>query len=102
MELVDRPNLAVLASGRVASHLVGVRRLESVEQAIVRWEDLRVEAGDGRSGVEVFDFIVLDTHEGFQQSLEKMQFIAAQAEDCGYARLSSAEGILVFRRTASP
>jgi hypothetical protein len=98
---LNRPEHAVLASGRVAAHLLRTRRLESVEQAIVRWDDLSIEAGPGRTAVEVFDFIVLDTWECFQQSPDKMQFIAEQAELAGYQRTLHTDGILVFERSHS-
>ena len=66
---------SVLATGRIAAHLLGVPRLESVEQATLRWPALCREAGPGRSGIEVFDWVVLDTQEGFQQSSDKVDFI---------------------------
>ena len=100
-EIVDRlnrPEFAVLASGRLAAHLLRVRRLEAVEQAIVRWDDLSAEAGPGRSGVEVFDCVVLDSDESFQQSAEKMQFIAEEAARAGYKAISAGDGILVLAR----
>jgi uncharacterized membrane protein len=94
----NRPEFAVLASGRLAAHLLRVRRLESVEQAIVRWDDLSDEAGPGRSGIEVFDCVVLDRYEAFQQSADKMQFIAAEAANAGYQATSGGDGILVLYR----
>ena len=98
VDRVNRPEFAVLASGRVAAHLLRVRRLEAVEQAIVRWDDLSDEAGPGRSGVEVFDCVVLDTYESFQQSTEKMQFIVAEAAGAGYKAIPAGDGILVLYR----
>jgi len=91
---------AVLASGRIAAHLLGVRRLETVEQArVFRWDALCDEAGEGRSGVEVFDWIVLDTHERFQQSEDRIQFFVKEAERVGFRRDGrSSHGILVFAR----
>ena len=98
VDTVNRPDYAVLATGRVAAHLLHVKRLEAVGQAIVRWDDLCREAGQGRSGVEVFDWIVLDTYEVFQQSSESMQFIAVQAQRVGYRQVPTGDGILVFAR----
>jgi uncharacterized membrane protein len=99
---VNHPERAVLASGRVAAHLLHVRRLEAVGQAIVRWDDLCVEAGPGRSGVEVFDWILLDTCEVFQQSPEDMDFIIQQARRAGYAEMHAGDGILLFARRSPP
>jgi hypothetical protein len=99
VDRLNRPEHAVLASGRVAAHLLRTRRLESVEQAIVRWEDLKVEAGPGRAPIEVFDFVVLDTWECFQQSPDKMKFIAEQATIAGYKQTLATDGILLFERS---
>jgi len=98
VSMVGEEDAAVLASGRIAAHLLGVRRLETVEQAIVRWEALCEEAGEGRSGVEVFDWIVLDTHEQFQQSADKMQFFIQEAERAGFHVERSRHGILVLAK----
>ena len=92
--LVNSRQFSVLASGRIAAHLLNVRRLETVEQAVVRWDALCAEAGPGRTGSEVFDWIVLDTCEHFQQSLDKMEFILADARRAGYRQE-------IGRRTAS-
>lgn len=89
---------SVLASGRIAAHLLNVRRLETVEQALFRWEALQGEAGAGRSAVEVFDWIVLDTREQFQQSLDKMQTILVEAQRVGYRVVGFEDGILLLAR----
>ncbi len=100
-EIVARINTeqsSVLASGRIAAHLLNVRRLETVEQALVRWDALCAEAGSGRFATEVFDWIVLDTWECFQQSLSKMETILADARRAGYQQAWSGEGIIVLAR----
>lgn len=95
--MVGGKDAAVLASGRIAAHLLGVRRLETVEQArVFRWGALCKEAGEGRSGVEVFDWIVLDTYERFQQSKEKMDFFIREAEQAGFRVECFRHGILVL------
>jgi uncharacterized membrane protein len=98
---VNSKQSSVLASGRIAAHLLNVRRLETVEQALVRWEALCEEAGAGRSGSEVFDWIVLDTCERFQQSLDKMEIILADARRAGFREIRSEEGIIVLARPRS-
>ncbi|NLF73295.1 MAG: DUF2079 domain-containing protein [Candidatus Anammoximicrobium sp.] len=100
-EIVARVNskqASAIASGRIAAHLLNVRRLETVEQAIVRWDALCAEAGAGRSGAEVFDWIVVDTCECFQQSLEKTEFILAEARRAGYQEQVAREGLVVLAR----
>jgi hypothetical protein len=98
---VNSKQSSVLASGRIAAHLLNVRRLETVEQALVRWEALCAEAGAGRSGSEVFDWIVLDTCERFQQSLDKMEIILADARRAGFRETRSEEGIILLARPRS-
>lgn len=94
--LVSSRQSSVLASGRIAAHLLNVRRLETVAGAIDRWDALRAEAGTGRSSTQVFDWIVLDTRERFQQSWEKMQFILDDAERAGFRQQGAWDGILVL------
>ena len=97
---VNRADVAVLATGRVAAHLLHVRRLESVEQALVRWEALSAEAGPGRSPLEVFDWIVLDTYEQFQQSPERTARVREEAHRIGYREVQNRDGLIVFQRPA--
>lgn len=100
-EIVSRVNSeqsSVVASGRIAAHLLNVRRLETVEQAVVRWDALCAEAGSGRSGADVFDWVVVDTCERFQQSLDKMEFILADARRAGYRQQWAQDGIVVLAR----
>jgi len=89
---------SVLASGRVASHLLGVRRLEAAGQAKGRWKAFQAEVGPGRSPIELFDWIVLDTRERFQQSEADMWFIAEEARRAGYRLVQSSHGVLVIAR----
>jgi hypothetical protein len=98
---INSKQSSVLASGRIAAHLLNVRRLESVEQALFRWEALCAEAGAGRTGSEVFDWIVLDTCERFQQSLDKMETILADARRAGYRETWFGDGIVVLARPPS-
>lgn len=89
---------SVLASGRIASHLLGVRRLEAAGQAKGRWTAFQAEIGSGRSPIELFDWIVLDTKERFQQSEEDMWFLVDEARRAGYRLVQSSHGILVIAR----
>jgi uncharacterized membrane protein len=97
--LVGDRDATVLASGRIASHLLQVRRLESVEQGYDRWPAFAEEAGEGHAAVEIFDWVVLDMHEQFQQSVEKLQFCLDQAQRAGYETWRSAHGIVVLARS---
>ena len=89
---------AVLATGRVAAHLLAVRRLDTVGQACSRWKAFADEVGPGRSPIELFDWIVLDTKEHFYQSAKETHFVAAAAEAAHYRLVHSADGIVVYSR----
>ena len=88
----------VLATGRLAAHFVGVPRLDTIGQAPARWAAFETEAGPGRSGIELFQWVVVDKYERFQQSSEDIQFVLNEAEKAGYRLVDSRHGILVLRR----
>lgn len=89
---------SVLSTGRVASHLLAVRRLYTVGHARKRWKTFEEEIGPGRSPIELFDWVVLDRNEHFYQSEEEMQFMIDAAKLARYTPVESAHGILVFAR----
>ena len=95
---LGRRESSVLATGRVAAHLLGVRRLDTVGQARARWEAFQNEVGPSRSPIELFDWVVLDTMERFQQSGEELEFVAEEARRAGYRVVESGRGIVVMAR----
>jgi hypothetical protein len=97
-QVEQHPDASVVATGRIASHLLRVRRLESVEQALVRWDLLAREMGTGRSPIEAFDWVVVDRYEQFQQSLDRTHFLLEAARDAGYGTVLDKDGLIVLRR----
>ncbi len=95
---VGGSHASVLASGRIAAHLLGVRRLDTVAQAGDRWHDFQNEIGPSRSPIELFDFVVVDTAERFYQSPEQTAFILEQARKAGYRVVFQQHGIIVYQR----
>jgi uncharacterized membrane protein len=89
---------AVLATGRIAAHLLAVRRLDTVGQACSRWKDIGKGNKNERSAIEQFDWIVLDTKERFYQSQEQVQVVIAAANRAGYRLVQSEHGILILTR----
>lgn len=87
-----------MSTGRLATHLLTVERLEVAGFARSRWEAIRREVGPGRSPIELFDWVVLDTREQFCQSPEDIQFLAGEARAAGYQLVQQDLGILVFVR----
>jgi hypothetical protein len=92
---------AVLSTGRVAAHLLAVRRLDTIGQACSRWQAFQGEVGPGRSPIELFDWVVLDTHEHFYQSPKEIRFVARAAEAAHYHLVRSADGVLVYSRLSA-
>jgi len=92
---------SVLATGRIASHLLGVRRLETIAQAGDRWPDLQAETGPSGSPIELFDWIVIDTAENFYQSPDQRKFIVEQVRRAGYHLVGRDHGVLVYARRSS-
>ncbi len=94
---VGQEDARVLASGRIAAHLLTVERLEPVHTARERWSAFAKQAGEGRSAVELFDWVVLDLREHFSQSEEDMRFIATAAERAGFKLVHTEHDIYVYR-----
>ena len=86
---------ATLATGRVASHFVGADYLETVGQVNLRWKTLS-ERGDP---LLAFRWIVVDTHEWFQQSPDQIQFVLREAKIDGFKLVADEFGIMVWQRT---
>jgi len=97
VEQVGREDAVVLATGRIAAHLLMVERLEPVGTARDRWKAFAAQAGQDRSAVELFDWVVLDLREHFYQSEGDMQFIASAAAEAGFKLVSHEHDILLFR-----
>jgi hypothetical protein len=89
---------AVLATGRIAAHLLRIRRLDTVGQACRRWQEFEKEVGPGRSAIELFDWVVLDNNEQFYQSPEELRWVNDQAVRAGYRVVQSDRGIVVLAR----
>lgn len=93
---------AVLATGRIAAHLVGVERLETVGQAVERWALLQAERDGPRQGLARFEWIVMDTCEQFQQQPADVNFILAESAAAGFRLEDRRHGVLLLRRSDVP
>lgn len=98
IERVNQPDASVLATGRIAAHLLNVRRLEPLDEAINRLASLQMEAGEGRDPLHVFQWILLDKLERFQQSPLKTQEIYERAIRLGYHVERDEHGVVLLRR----
>lgn len=101
VQQVGGPKSSVVATGRIAAHLLRVRRLETVAQMHERWTQLEAEVGPRRSPIELFDYVVLDTAETFYQSREQCQSLIDEARQAGYNTILQERDILILRRPGS-
>jgi hypothetical protein len=98
---INRPELSVVASAGLASHLLNVRRLETVFYAIRDREKLAEEVGPGQGWIELFDFVALDLLDfNWNNSLADLRTVALSAEAAGYRLLSADHAVLLYGRPA--
>lgn len=94
---VARDDARVLATGRIAAHLLTVRRLEPVGTARQRGPAFAAQAGPGRTPIQLFDWVVLDLREEFYQSRDDSERIAYAALLAGFTPEYNQDGILLLR-----
>ena len=95
---LTRHQASVLATGRVASHLLGASRLDTVAQFQERQAAYHREIGPDRDPIELFDWIILDTRETFYQKPEQTQRLLDLAQEKGFTITQSEHDILVLTR----
>ena len=64
-------------------------------------EGVQEEVGPGRSAIELFDWVVLDSNEQFYQSPEQLRWVNDRALQAGYRVVQSERGIVVLARPAN-
>jgi uncharacterized membrane protein len=91
---VRRDGGEVLATGRIAAHLVGNRDVETVGQFLERRERLsRLAAGDP---LRRYRWIVLDRREQFQQTPEATRQVEREGLLAGYRVVEDRYGIVIL------
>ncbi|MCC6507961.1 MAG: DUF2079 domain-containing protein [Pirellulaceae bacterium] len=90
----------VLATGRLATHLVGVKDLETVGQFFERREALAKLTPD-RHPLLRYETIVLDRLEGFQQSRSQIDAIEQEALANGFQIQAQQHDLIVLVHTAA-
>ncbi len=97
---VRSSNVRVLATGRIASHLVGCKDIETVGQFFDRRPQL--EEIEGRPpGLRYFDWIVLDLTESFQQTRLQSKAIYSEATGEGFSVHAQKYEFVLLRRLKS-
>jgi uncharacterized membrane protein len=98
--LVNRPDASVVATGRVAAHLLGVRRLEPLCDALDRCELLAREAGPGKTWMDVFEWVLLDRQDMLRLGRENIDAVAVMFVRAGYQIRYDEDDILLLQRPA--
>ncbi len=101
VEMAAKPDAAVLASCRLAAHLLNVRRPEDVNFALRKLDALTEQAQreNRRRWIEVFDFVAVDLKDrDWNHSLADLKRVVFEAEAAGYQAVLAARGIVVYRR----
>jgi len=97
---VDRDS-KVLATGRIAAHLVGCQDLETVGQFILRRPDLELLPTRSSGALQHYDLIILDLNEQFQQLTRESEAIYAEALAMGYQVTRSEYSVVFLSRPNS-
>ena len=95
--------IRILATGRLASHLLGGADLETVGQYIQRADDYHGIAPNLQSPLLRYDILALDPLEAFQQLPEETQKVQAEAVRLGFSIVRSPDGFeMWFAPNRSP
>ncbi len=88
---------AVLATGRIASHCVGNRDVETVGQFGQRRDKLAKLADRLDQPMLHYRWVILDRLEHFQQNDAEIQAVEREAIRSGFAKVDEQYGIVVYR-----
>lgn len=86
----------VLATGRVAAHLVGNRDVETIGQYLERRDRLEKIADRLGAPIKHYRWIILDRQEGFQQTSENIAAVEREALAAGFQVTAEQYGIVVL------
>ena len=87
----------VLATGRIASHCVGNRDVETVTQFAQRRDKLAKLADRLNKPMLHYQWVILDRLENFQQNEAEIEAVEREAIRSGFAKIDEQYGIVVYR-----
>jgi hypothetical protein len=98
IEFVRADGREVLASGRIAAHLLGNRDVETVGQYLYRKPQLaEVEARQGNP-IRHYRWILLDREEAMQQTPQESLAVEREALENGFSVVEERDAIIVLRQ----
>jgi uncharacterized membrane protein len=89
---------SVLATGRIATHLVGSPELETVGQYLQRQERLHQLESGAEPPLKRYETLILDRLEGFQQTQDETRQVEILAKQAGFSKIEDQYEIAVYRR----
>ena len=89
----------ILATGRLASHFLGAKDLETVGQYWQRANDYQRLDPSLASPLLRYDLIVIDPYEAFQQTTEESVRVLREATSLGFQATSHEGQLVVLTRT---
>ncbi|MCA9141365.1 MAG: DUF2079 domain-containing protein [Planctomycetales bacterium] len=95
IDMVNKKDSRVLATPRIAAHLLNVQHLESIDQFSKRLPTLD---SNEQSKLLEFDWIIADYYERFHQDGETIQNVLEQARANGFETVYSRAGVFVMKR----
>ncbi len=92
----------ILATGRIAAHLVGARDVETVGQYVQRREKLAALEDRLGKPIEHYRWILLDRRESFQQTPQETSIVEKEAVQAGFHLINEKYDIVLYSSTRSP
>jgi len=97
--LAERETFSVLATGRIAAHLLRAEYLDDLHSALQRQQELSEMSGEGKTWIEAFDWVLLDTRDlGFMQEKEDLREAVEAVRKAKYPLVFAEEGVLAYVR----
>jgi uncharacterized membrane protein len=87
---------AVLATGRIAAHVVGNRDVETVGQYVERRQKLANLPDRHGNPLSAYRWIIMDLQERFQQSADNIRAVEAEALESGFHITAQEHNIVVL------
>lgn len=95
---IRRSGTTVLATGRIAAHVVGNADVETVGQYLERREQLAELPDRTDNPIGAYEWIVLDRIEGFQQSPHQTERVESEARQTHFKVVADQFDIVILRR----
>ena len=95
---IQRDGAAVLATGRIAAHLVGNREVETVRQYLQRRPRLAELADRKDRPIAAYRWILLDRSEYFQQTAAETGRVEDEAHKAGFRVVAEKFDLVLFTR----